>query len=174
GKQSSPSSATSASSNGTRSTWSRRHTSSPFGAGSASFGWRTWIDCCGTIRNSSNIGPMRASIVLTEDYPLFYSLMKRYPESLSKSWGGWKARARKWLAENKGLRKKLLSELGKGPLRLSEFEDHVRGKRSADGWTSGSDVSTALFHMQMSGDVMVVGHEGRHNIWGLSETFLPT
>jgi len=115
-----------------------------------------------------------ASIVLTEDYPLFYSLMKRYPESLSKSWGGWKARARKWLAENKGLRKKILNELGKGPLRLSEFEDHARGKRSADGWTSGSDVSTALFHMQMSGDVMVVGHEGRQNIWGLSETFLPS
>ena len=115
-----------------------------------------------------------ASIVLTEDYPLFYSLMKRYPESLSKSWGGWKSRARKWLAEDKGLRKKILKELGKGPLRLSEFEDHARGKRSADGWTSGSDVSTALFHMQMSGDVMVVGHEGRQNIWGLSETFLPS
>src|SRR5207247_10404297 len=28
--------------------------------------------------------------------------------------------------------------------------------------------------MQMSGDVMVVGHEGRQNIWGLSETFLPS
>src|SRR5207237_2259114 len=90
------------------------------------------------------------------------------------SWGGWKARARKWLAENKGLRKKILNELGKGPLRLSEFEDHARGKRSADGWTSGSDVSTALFHMQMSGDVMVVGHEGNQNIWGLAETFLPS
>ena len=115
-----------------------------------------------------------ASIVLTEDYPLFHSLMKRYPESLSKSWGGWKARARKWLAENQGLRKKILNELGKGPLRLSEFEDHARGKRSADGWTSGSAVSTALFHMQMSGDVMIVGHEGRQNIWGLSETFLPS
>ena len=115
-----------------------------------------------------------ASIVLTEDYPLFYSLMKRYPESLSKSWGGWKARARKWLAENKGLRKKILNELGNGPLRLSEFEDHTRGKRRADGWTSGSAVSAALFHMQMSGDVMVVGHEGRQNVWGLSETFLPS
>src|SRR5881397_2328696 len=37
-----------------------------------------------------------ASIVLTEDYPLFHSLMRRYPESLSKSWGGWRARARKF------------------------------------------------------------------------------
>src|SRR5438093_12678588 len=100
--------------------------------------------------------------------------MRRYPESLSKSWGGWKARARKWLADNKGVRKKILSELTKGPLRVGEFEHHVRTKRSADGWTSGSDVSTALFHMQMSGEVMVVGHEGRQNIWGLSETFLPT
>src|SRR2546421_10949533 len=115
-----------------------------------------------------------ASIVLTEDYPLFYSLMRRYPESLSKSWGGWKARAKKWLADSKGLRKKILSELTKGPLRVSEFEDHVRTKRSADGWTSGSDVSTALFHLQMNGEVMVVGHHGTQNVWGLSETFLPS
>ena len=115
-----------------------------------------------------------ASIVLTEDYPLFYSLMRRYPESLSKSWGGWKARARKWLADNKGVRKKILSELTKGPLRVGEFEDHVRTKRGADGWTSRSDVSTALFHLQMNGEVMVVGHHGTQNIWGLSETFLPS
>ena len=31
-----------------------------------------------------------------------------------------------------------------------------------------------LFHLQMSGEVMVVGHEGNQNIWGLSETFLPS
>src|SRR5439155_25196804 len=29
-----------------------------------------------------------ASIVLTEDYPLIYSLKNRYPETLSKSWVG--------------------------------------------------------------------------------------
>lgn len=114
-----------------------------------------------------------ASIVLTEDYPLYYSMMRRYPESLSKSWGGWKARARKWLAEHEDLRKTILRELRKGPLRLSEFEDHVRTKRSADGWTSGSDVSTTLFHLQMRGEVMVVGREGNQKIWGLSEKFLP-
>ncbi len=45
-----------------------------------------------------------ASIVLTEDYPLYYSMMRRYPESLSKSWGAWKARARKWLPEHTELR----------------------------------------------------------------------
>ncbi len=60
-----------------------------------------------------------ASIVLTEDYPLYYSLMRRYPESISDSWGTWKRSARKILAENQELRKKILSELKKRPLELS-------------------------------------------------------
>jgi len=115
-----------------------------------------------------------ASIVLTEDYPLYFSLMRRYPESLSKSWGGWQVRARKWLAEHAELREKILRELKKGPLRLSEFEEYVRTKRSADLWSSGNAVSIALSHLQMSGDVMVVGHAGNQKIWGLSEDFLPS
>src|SRR3989449_1453464 len=115
-----------------------------------------------------------ASIVLTEDYPLFHSMMRRYPESLSKSWGGWRERARAWLPQHAELRKAIVRQLKKGPLRLSEFEDHVRTKGPADGWGFGSDVSMMLFHLQMSGEVMVVGHEGNQNIWGLSEAFLPS
>jgi len=114
-----------------------------------------------------------ASIVLTEDYPLHSSLMRRYPESLSKSWGGWRARARKFLADHKELRKKVLKELKNGPLGLSQFAEYVRSKRSADAWSPGGDLSAMLFHLQMSGEVMVVGHEGTRNIWGLSEPFLP-
>jgi uncharacterized protein YcaQ len=114
-----------------------------------------------------------AMIVLTEDYPLFYSLMRRYPESISKSWGGWKVRAKKYLAMHE-LRKRILNELKNGPLRLNQFRDHVRTGRSADGWTSASDVSHMLFHLQMTGDVMIVGHQGNQNIWGLSEKFLPS
>lgn len=114
-----------------------------------------------------------ASIVLTEDYPLHASLMRRYPESLSKSWGGWRARARTFLAQHAELRKGILRQLKRGPLELSQFEDYARTKKSADGWGSGSDVSTMLFHLQMSGEVMVVGHQGPRNLWGLSEQFLP-
>src|SRR3989449_8213471 len=73
-----------------------------------------------------------ASIVLTEDYPLHYSLMRRYPESLSKSWGGWRAKARTWLARHTDLRKAILRQLKRGPLRLTEFEEYVRTKRGAD------------------------------------------
>jgi uncharacterized protein YcaQ len=115
-----------------------------------------------------------AMIVLTEDYPLYYSLMKRYPESLTKSWGGQRLRARKFLAEHGELRKRVLTQLRNGPLQLSQFNDYVKTKRNPDGWTSGSDVSQTLSHMQMSGEAMVVGHEGLQNIWGLSERFLPS
>lgn len=115
-----------------------------------------------------------AAIVLTEDYPLYYSMMKRYPESLSKSWGAQKVRARKFLAEHRELAKSIMNQLKKGPLQLTQFKDYVRTKRSADGWNSGSDVSTMLFHLEMSGEVMVVGHQGNQNIWGLSEEFLPS
>jgi uncharacterized protein len=114
-----------------------------------------------------------ASIVLTEDFPLYHSLMSRYPESMSPSWDNHRRRAERFLADHSELRKKVLNELRKGPLQLSQFEDHSRTRRSDGEWTFGSDVSQMLFHLLMSGKVMVVGHEGNQNIWGLSDQFLP-
>lgn len=114
-----------------------------------------------------------ATLVPTEYYPICYSLMKRYPESISDSWGGWKRGARKFLASHADLRKKVLAELKKkGPLAANEFQDYVVSK-SPDGWTSGSDVSHMLFHLLMLGEVMVVGHRGNQNLWGLTTDFLP-
>ena len=115
-----------------------------------------------------------ASLVLTEDFPLYASMMKRYPEALSKSWGGNMRRAKAFLDTHPDLRKRILRDLKGGPKQLSEFTDYVRTKRSTDGWSSGSDVSTMLYHLHMSGDVMVAGHVGLQNIWALSENFLPT
>ncbi len=115
-----------------------------------------------------------ASIVLSEDYSLYYSLMRRYPDSLSNSWGAQRDRANKFLAEHKPLMKAVLSELKKqGPLSLTQFRDYVRTKRSSDGWTPGNKLSLMLFHLLMSGKVMIVGHQGKQNVWGLSEEFLP-
>jgi uncharacterized protein YcaQ len=115
-----------------------------------------------------------ASIVPIEDYPVHHSLMTRYPDSLSNSWGSQRERARRFLAEHQTLRKAMLSELKKGPLLLNQFSDYVRSKRREDGWTSGSEVSSMLSHLLMTGDVMVVGHEGNRNVWGLSDEFLPS
>ena len=82
-------------------------------------------------------------------------------------------RAQKFLAGHKELRKKVLSELKKkGRLQANQFQDYVRAK-SPDGWTSGSDVTSMLFHLLMMGEVMIVGHNGLQNIYGLSEEFLP-
>jgi len=117
---------------------------------------------------------MAAVVVLTEDYPLYYSMMKRYPDSLSKSWGRQKKEAAKFLSEHQPLARSLQNQLKKGPLLLAQFQEYVRTKRSSDGWSSGSDVRNMLFHLEMSGKVMVVGHEGIQNVWGLPEQFLPS
>jgi len=110
--------------------------------------------------------------VLTEDYPLYYSMMKRYPESIGKSWGSRKPRTREFLAKHKELGKSILNQLKKGPLQLTQFKEYVRTK-SVDSWSTGSVVSRMLFHLEMSGKIIVAGHQGNRNIWALSETFLP-
>jgi len=114
-----------------------------------------------------------ASIVLTEDYPVYSSLMKRYPESLTSSWGNHRERAKEFLSRHAGLRKSMLAQLKKKRLQSSQFREYVRTKRNDDGWTPGSDVSQMIFHLHMKGEVMVVGHQGNQNVWGLSEEFLP-
>ncbi|HVH15513.1 MAG TPA: crosslink repair DNA glycosylase YcaQ family protein [Candidatus Angelobacter sp.] len=115
-----------------------------------------------------------ASIVLTEDYPIYYKLMRRYTESPPHPIGSGLSKARKFLIEHRGLHKKMLGELKKkGPLQLTQFQDYVRTGRS-DGWTSGSDVSNMLRYLNMSGEVVVVGHKGLQNVWGLAEDFLPS
>jgi uncharacterized protein YcaQ len=118
--------------------------------------------------------PFNASIVLTEDYPIYSKLMRRYNETPPNPIGTGLTRARKFLAEHRELRKKMLGELRKkGPLQLTQFQDYVRTGRT-DGWTSGSDVSAMLRLLNMSGEVMVVGHNGPQNVWGLAEEFLPS
>jgi uncharacterized protein len=115
----------------------------------------------------------QASIVLTEDYPLYASLMQRYPESLSHSWANHRTKAKQFLAAHRTLRQRMLRELAAGPLRLDQFQDHRRTKRSDGDWSPQSDVAQMLFHLSMSGEVMVVGHEGNRNLWGTTEGFLP-
>ena len=115
----------------------------------------------------------QASLVLTEDYPLFLSLMKRYPASLRGSWGSHEVKARRFLAGHRALRTRMLRELGNGPLQVGQFGDHLRTKRGEEDWAPRSDVEEMLFHLHMSGEVMVVGHRGSQNVWGLSNEFLP-
>ena len=114
-----------------------------------------------------------ASLLLTEDYPLHYSLMRRYPDCLSSSWGNWRRHAKAWLPRHRALRRAILRELGKGPRTVSQFPRHAKTRRRGDAWSSWSDVSAMLFHLWMAGDVMISGHEGRANLWARTDAFLP-
>jgi len=116
----------------------------------------------------------QASIVLMEDYPLYYSLMRRHPDGLVSPGSIWRQRIDKFLNANGRLRDHILSELReKGPLLSRQFEDTSRAKRS-QGWSSWGDVSRMMFHLFLSGEVMVVGREGKQKVYGLSENFLPS
>jgi len=112
-----------------------------------------------------------ACLVLTEDYPLYASLMGRYPASMA-SWGIQGRRAEQFVASHRELRSRMLGELRKGPLQASQFSGYAQ-RKSKDGWSTENEVSTMLYHMHMMGEVMVVGHEGNQNVWGLTEDFLP-
>jgi uncharacterized protein len=117
----------------------------------------------------------QASIVLMEDYPLYYYMMRGYPDVFLKSMGPiWRARVKKWLGANSNLRNYVLTELKqKGPLLSREFEDKTRAKPRGFGWSSWSDVSRMLFHLFFKGEVMVVGRQGKQKLWDISERFLP-
>jgi uncharacterized protein len=118
----------------------------------------------------------QASIVLMEDYPLYYYMMRGYPDIFLRSLGPvWRTRVKKWLSKNLELRDYVLTELKqRGPLLSRQFEDKTRVKPRGFGWSSWSDVSRMLFHLFFKGEVMVAGRQGKQKLWDLSERFLPS
>ncbi len=120
----------------------------------------------------------QASLVLMEDYPLYYHVMKGYPE-FATPWNAsqqspWGLRVKHWLDEHTALREYVLGELRqKGPLLSRQFEDESRVRGRGSGWGSYGNVSRMLFHLLFKGEVMVVGRQGTQKLWGLSEDFLP-
>jgi uncharacterized protein YcaQ len=121
----------------------------------------------------------RASIVMTEDYPLYLPRMKEFPP---KDWV-WSDRIRKWMNDNTELREFILGEIRRrGPLPSRELEDkssvewkHARRKWGLrpSAWSSGGSVRRMLEFMFHQGKVMVAGRQGRQKLWGLPEKCLP-
>jgi uncharacterized protein YcaQ len=113
-----------------------------------------------------------ASIVLTEDYPLFSPVMRNYPSA--DSLGG--QRTRVWMAKNQKLRRYILAEIRRhGPLpsRMLE-EDGMRPKEwVSSGWTSGRNISRMLDFLWTGGKIMVAGRSGIQKLWDLTERCLP-
>jgi uncharacterized protein YcaQ len=114
-----------------------------------------------------------AWLVLTEDYPIYYSLMKRYLDSLRRGWSSHSESAAKFMDSHMDLRKEIVKKLKEGPAATSEFRGYGKRLKSSDGWSSGSEVSRMLYHLHMIGEVMVSGHRSNQNVWALTEDFLP-
>lgn len=112
----------------------------------------------------------RASIVLTEDYPIHHLMMRRYPGTRSVH----SRRTREWLAQNPALRRHVLTRLRRaGPLRLRDFEDRAVVGWESRGWASDRNVMRMLDVLWTQGKVMVAGRSGVNRLWDLADRWLP-
>jgi len=111
-----------------------------------------------------------ASLVLTEDYPIHTMLMRER----GTGDGAWAVRSRAWLAENHAMvdyvRDRLRAE---GPLQLNAFEDRAVQSWESSGWTAGRNVARVIDHLWLGGELVVVGRNGIHRLWGLADDHLP-
>jgi uncharacterized protein len=111
-----------------------------------------------------------ASIVLTEDYPIFKAFKGRDPTGN----GVWARRYRAWLKRNAGLQRHILMELRRrGPLLTRQIEDRAISDWRSDGWNAGRNVDRMLAFLWDTGRVMVAGRAGGQKLWDLAERCLP-
>jgi hypothetical protein len=111
-----------------------------------------------------------ASIVLTEDFPIFWRHMRDWATGDR----AWPKRARAWMKKNRAMRDHILEELeNNGPLAPKDFKDETETKWQSGGWTNGSTVRQMLDHMWGKGEVMVSGRKSNQKIWDLRERVLP-
>lgn len=110
-----------------------------------------------------------ASIVLTEQYPLHYYLMQRYPGKTV-----WGQQTRQWIEDNIELRTNILDQITRrGPLGSKDLEDNAKTDWQSTGWTGGRNVSRMLDFLWTDGTIMVAGRKGGQKQWDLTERFLP-
>ncbi|MGH2671402.1 MAG: winged helix-turn-helix domain-containing protein [Actinomycetota bacterium] len=110
-----------------------------------------------------------ASIVLSEDYPIFRYRMRSWPGT--EAWG---ERVRGWIQSNAKLRRSVLTELRRrGPLRLRDFPDDSVESWESSGWTRDRNVDQMVRFLWIQGKVMVADRNGLEKWWDLAERVLP-
>jgi uncharacterized protein YcaQ len=111
-----------------------------------------------------------ASLVLTEDFPLFATTMRPYAKRTDK----WAFRVAVWMAANADLRRQVLSAIRKrGPLRSRDFEDTSTESWQSTGWTGGRNVNQILERLWVEGEITVVGRDGSQRLWDLATRWFP-
>ncbi len=111
-----------------------------------------------------------ASLVLTEDYPIHHLQMRGHTDESNPS----TARSRDFMAANHELvdyvRERFRTE---GSLQLNAFEDRAVQSWQSSGWSAGRNVSRVLDNLWQRGEIVVVGRNGIHRLWGLADDHLP-
>jgi hypothetical protein len=111
-----------------------------------------------------------ASMVLTEDYPLFHYIMKHHGTGDSD----WAQRTREWVVANQALHDHVVATIHeRGPLPSRQIEDLSERDWQSGGWNTGRNVSRMLDYLWTKGDIMVAGRQGGQKLWDLAERFLP-
>lgn len=111
-----------------------------------------------------------ASLVLTEDYPLFRYWMRR-PFDPSESWG---RRILEWMEVNSALRDHILRSLRRnGPLRRRDFEDRSVVPWRSSGWNEAMNISRMLEFLWAQGKIVIAGRAGHERLWELAPRWFP-
>src|SRR5438874_7928690 len=121
-----------------------------------------------------------ASIVVTEQYPIFDGIMRRIAAGKG-FWHGFTTsgerqaqRVLAWMTANDALRRSILRQIrDRGALPSRAFEDQSSGAWRSSGWNNGRNVGMMLFYLQMTGQLMVAGRSGGQKLWDLPERSLP-
>lgn len=111
-----------------------------------------------------------ASIVLTEDFPIFWRHMRDWAPGDRP----WMKRARAWIAENQELRSHILEELRlKGPMSSKDFRDLSNSQWQSAGWTNGQSTRQMLNYLWEQGEILISSRSGVTKVWDLRERCLP-
>lgn len=111
-----------------------------------------------------------ASLVLTEDFPIFAGAMRPYAKRKEQ----WAARVAAWMKANAKLERQILDQIRRqGPLRSRDLEDTAGEHWRSTGWTAGRNVGMMLERLWMEGRITIVGRDGGQRLWDLSRRWFP-
>lgn len=112
-----------------------------------------------------------ASMVLTEEYPVFNWGMRQRQENQAR-----KERYQKWFDGTPGfeeLRQHILERLGQeGPLFSRDFDSQAKMNWTS-GWSSGRFINLLLDYLWTNGEVVIAERVGNQRRWGVAEQFFP-
>jgi uncharacterized protein YcaQ len=111
-----------------------------------------------------------ASLVLTEDFPIFAGRMRPYSQRTDE----WGIRVAAWMKANAHLRRQILNQIRRhGPLRSRDLKDTATDHWQSTGWAAGRNVSQMLERLWIEGEITVVGRDGGQRLWDLSSRWFP-